>query len=152
VTEYVVEEVDGDFVIPIAGFACVAHDDGYLIVRGQAPDDEARIVGLEGPIASQLAATGIKIVRAVATADSTLRIDFDGDISVEVPASGEYEAWEVVGPGRVHIESPAGGGEPDIWGGDPRATSYRYDGHQWISQEYRKISGQWILEEEGGNT
>jgi hypothetical protein len=73
--------------------------------------------------------------------ESLLRIEFDGGTVLEIPASDEFEAWEVsVAEGSVFAVAPAGGGEPAIW--DERTPTYvlRFD----------KELGEWTRDEKKG--
>ena len=113
---YVVREVDGEFVLPIEGFVCSEmRDGGELILRNST--DEVWITGsrFTDDLIRQLVEREARVVRAVATHDSTLQIAFDDGASVVNPPADEVEAWEVRGPGRVLVVAVPDGGEPAIW-------------------------------------
>jgi hypothetical protein len=131
---YVVEEIDGEFVVPLAGFVCSGLEDGIAGTHGLAhvglilhnddfteratirsADDEHR------PLILSPVDRRARIEHVLATKDTALQVGFEDDESLDISA-GEYEEWKVEGPGRVHVVSAAGGGEPAIWD----ATSKRY--------------------------
>ena len=124
-TRDVIQGADGDFVIPLERFVCsdVGHFPNQVIVRREGSEETARISGkgLDDVIPG-LVQLKARIVRAVATTDSTLRIDFDGADSVEVPADPDVEAWEIRGPGPVTVIGLPGGGEPLIFLTERRDT------------------------------
>ena len=114
----VVEEVDGGFVLPIAGFVCTEVRNGAeLILRSAESGDEAWVWGnrLREDLVRQLAERGARVEGARATHESTLQIDFDDGTSLANPAAEEVEAWEVRGPGYALAVGAPGGGEPAIW-------------------------------------
>jgi hypothetical protein len=118
VTRYVVEEADGEFVIPIAGFVCSqGHRASRLILRGRDSADEAWISGSElgEDLIGRLVGRKARVERAVATRDATLRIAFEGGVSLVNPPADEVEAWEVRGPGYVLVVGVPGGREPAVW-------------------------------------
>jgi hypothetical protein len=115
---HVVEEVDGGFVLPVAGFVCSEVRNGNeLILRSTESTDEAWVslsqVGEE--LIRDLVDRGARVERAGTNRDSTLQIAFDDGTSIVNPAAGEVEAWEVRGPGYVLVVAARGGGEPSIW-------------------------------------
>jgi len=115
---HVVEEVDGEFVLPIAGFVCSeAHDGDELILRSADSTDEAWVSGSQvgEDLIRQLVERDARVVEAGVTRDSTLQIAFDDGSSIENPAMDEVEAWEVRGPGYVVAIAVPGGGEPAVW-------------------------------------
>lgn len=126
-SRYVVEERDDEFVLPLAGYLCSGLEDGVeagggvvhvdLILHNDDFTERSfvRVAGddLRITIVS-LVARRARVLRIVSTLDSSLLAEFDGNDSFENP-SGEYEAWEVQGPGPVHVVAPAGGGEPAVW-------------------------------------
>ncbi len=115
---HVIEEVDGGFVLPIAGFVCSeARDGGELILRSADSADEAWVSGSQvgEDLIRQLVEREAHVVGAGVARDSTLRITFDDGSSIESPAAVEVEAWEVRGPGYVVAIAVPGGGEPALW-------------------------------------
>jgi hypothetical protein len=116
-TEHVVQEEGDGFALPLRGFVCVdLEQDDWLVVREHGTGDEARI-GLpaeDHSVYVSLVERRARVERCTATLESTLVVEFDRGDVVEVPA-GEYEAWEVQGPGPVKVVAPAGGGEPAIF-------------------------------------
>jgi hypothetical protein len=125
---YVVREVDGGFVLPLAGFVCSeVRGDDELILRDADSTAEAWVSGshLEQDLIRQLVERGVGVVGAGATRDSTLQIAFEDDASIVNPAADEVEAWQVRGPGYVLVVAMPGGGEPGYLGrnlGDSRDT------------------------------
>ena len=118
--DYVVEEIGGEFVIPIAGLVCSEAQPGdRLVLRGVDSADEAWVSGsrLGEIVLQELAHREARVERAIATRDSTLRISFDNGASLVNPAEKDVEAWEVRGPGYVLVVAMPGGGEPAIWDG-----------------------------------
>lgn len=114
-TRLVVEEVDGVFVLPIAGFVCVTRFGVDVIAEDHGSRVRARFPVKEEAVAEELVTRRARVEQATVSHESTLRIEFDGGTVVEIPA-GEYEAWEVsVADGAVFAVAPAGGGEPAIW-------------------------------------
>jgi hypothetical protein len=118
VTDFVVREVDGGFVLPIAGFVCSeVRGDDALILRSADSTAEAWVSGsrIGEDLMRQLVERGMRVVGAGATRDSTLQIAFEDGASIVNPAADEVEAWEVRGPGYVLVVAMPGGGEPAIW-------------------------------------
>ena len=116
-SDYVVNEVDGVFVLPIDGFISTEERGGELILRSPDSTDEAWVSGtrIGEDVVRQLVGRRARVERAEVNRDSTLRIDFDGGVSVMNPAADEVEAWEVRGPGHILLVALPGGGEPAIW-------------------------------------
>jgi len=117
----VVEEVDGEFVIPLVGFVCIAmqrssHRD-ELILGAPDSSEESWLEAshLDEDAISLLCAHKASVVRAVAASDATLRIDFDDGFSLVNPPEAEVEAWELRGPGYVLLIGTPGGGAPAVW-------------------------------------
>ena len=125
---HVVEETDGGFVLPIAGFVCSEVRNGAeLILRSAESTEEAWVSGSqvgEEPI-RDLVERAARVEGAGATRDSTLRIAFDDGTSIVNPAAAEVEAWEVRGPGYVLVVAARGGGEPSIWDGTSAIRTIR---------------------------
>ena len=116
----VIEKVDGVYAFPLEDFVCAgmrqhALGDVDLILHKEDLTGAARIsLGSEHRafvVALQESLAGVQ--RIVATAESTLLMEFDGGQRLEVPA-GETEQWEIEGAGFFAV-APAGGGEPAIW-------------------------------------
>jgi hypothetical protein len=57
------------------------------------------------------------VTRVVAFKDGRLELTFDNDELLRVPASEDYEPWNVVGPEGLRIVSLPGG-ELGIWGAE----------------------------------
>jgi uncharacterized protein DUF6188 len=115
---HVVEEFDGEFVLPIAGFVCSEARNGTeLILRSLDSADEAWVWGAQvtEELIGRLVERGARVDRASASRDSVLRIAFDDGTAIVNPAGDEVEAWEVRGPGYVLVVAAPGGGEPAIW-------------------------------------
>ncbi len=138
-TEYVVEASDDEFVLPITGFVCAGLEDGVviddapvhvdLLLHNKDFTETARIRIADSayrPRVLGLSERRAGVERAVATAESTLVLEFEGGEALEVPA-GEYEAWEVEGPGLVKVIAPAGGGEPAIFDATSETRTIRPD-------------------------
>ena len=115
--DYVVDEVDGVFVLPIGGFLSSEVRGDELILRSPDSTDEAWVsgTGIGEDLVRQLVDREARVEGAEVSHDSTLRIDFDGGVSVVNPAADKVEAWEVRGPGHVLVVALPGGGEPAIW-------------------------------------
>lgn len=116
--DHLVEEVDGGFVLPIAGFVCSEVRNGTeLILRSAESTDEAWVSAsqVSEDLIQGLVERGARVEGAGATRDATLRIAFDDGTSLVHPAADDVEAWEVRGPGYVLVVAPPGGGEPAIW-------------------------------------
>jgi hypothetical protein len=110
-----VEEVDGVFVLPIAGFVCVGRKGPDVIALDEDSGVEAKLPARDEDFAEKLVDRRARVERATVSHESTLRIEFDGGTVLEIPA-GDYEAWEVsVADGSIFAVAPAGGGEPAIW-------------------------------------
>ena len=116
-SDYVVNEVDGVFVLPIDGFISAEVRGGELILRSPGSTDEAWVSGtrIGEDVVRQLVGRRARVERAEVNRDSTLRIDFGGGVSVMNPAADEVEAWEVRGPGHILLVALPCGGEPAIW-------------------------------------
>jgi len=117
-TRHVVEEVDGEFVIPLEGFVCsYLQNDHELILCDPHSSDEAWLWGshLDAAAIRLLVMHEARVRRAVAAQDATLRIDFDDGFSLVNPAEAEVEAWELRGPGYVLLVGTPGGGPPAVW-------------------------------------
>jgi hypothetical protein len=115
---HVVEDVDGGFVLPIAGFVCSEVRNGAeLILRSAESTEEAWVSGSQvgEELIRDLVERAARVEGAGATRDSTLRIAFDDGTSIVNSAADEVEAWEVRGPGYVLVVAARGGGEPSIW-------------------------------------
>jgi hypothetical protein len=113
-----VEEADGEFVIPVEGFVCSWMQGGNdLILCAPDSSDEAwlRASRLDQSIIKQLVMHEARVERAVAAEDATLRIDFDDGFSLVNPPEPEVEAWEFRGPGYVLLVGTPGGGPPAVW-------------------------------------
>jgi hypothetical protein len=116
VSDYMVEEADDGFVIPLAGFTCAEARGDDLILRSPDGRDEAWVsAGIEAEVMSELVAREARVERAFATGDSTLQLAFENGVSVDRPAVDDAEAWEVRGPRHVLVVALPGGGEPAIW-------------------------------------
>jgi hypothetical protein len=118
VTDFVVREVDGGFVLPVAGFVCSeVRSDDELILRSADSTAEAWVSGsrIGEDLMRQLVEREVRVVGAGATGDSTLQIALEDGTSIVSPAADEGEAWEVRGPGYVLVVATPGGGEPAIW-------------------------------------
>ncbi len=114
-SRYVVEEVDGEFVIPIAGFVCVRRNRDEVVAQDEDAGIEAKLPTKDEKLARELVERRARVERATVSHESTLRIEFDGGALVEIP-SGRFEAWQVsVADGAIFAVAPAGGGEPAIW-------------------------------------
>jgi hypothetical protein len=120
-SDYIVEEHGSEFVLPLTGFICRGFRDRAdgveLVLRSEDWRDDASLVindESRRPQIMSLAAGRSRVENAVVSDESTLAVRFVGGVILEV-AAGEYEEWEVLGPGEVHVVSPAGGGEPAIW-------------------------------------
>lgn len=115
-SDYMVEEIDGKFLLPLAGFTCAEARGDDLILRSPDSQDEAWVsAGIGDDVMTELVVREARVERAVATDESTLQIDFDGGVSVVSPPADDAEAWEVRGPGHVLVVALPGGGEPAIW-------------------------------------
>jgi uncharacterized protein DUF6188 len=121
VTRDVVEEVDGEFVIPLEGFVCSAlqhssHID-ELILRAPDSSEESWLQAsrLDVSAIRLLCVHEARVERAVAASDATLRVDFDDGFSLVNPPEAEVEAWELRGPGCVLLVGTPGGGPPAVW-------------------------------------
>jgi hypothetical protein len=117
VSDWFVEAVDGMFVLPLDGFVCSEVRGNDLILVGPVSAGEAWLSGshVGEELSEELVAREARVERARASKDSTLRIDFDGGVSVVNPPTDDVEAWEVRGPGYVVVVAPPGGGEPAVW-------------------------------------
>lgn len=114
-SRYVVEEVDGVFVLPIAGFVCVRRFGLDVIAEDEDSGVEAKFPAKDEAVAEELIGRRARVAQATVSHESTLRIEFDGRTVLEIPA-GDYEAWEVsVADGSVFAVAPADEGEPAIW-------------------------------------
>lgn len=117
-TRRVVEEADGEFVIPVEGFVCShLQGDSDMILRDPDSSDETWLSASrldEGAIRS-LVMHEARVQRAAAARDATLRIDFDDGFSLVNPPDMEVEAWELRGPGYVLLVGTPGGGRPAVW-------------------------------------
>ena len=115
-SDYMVEEMDGGFVLPLAGFVCTEARGDDLILSSPDGRDEAWVsAGIEDDLMSELVAGEARVERVVATADSALQLGFEGGVSIAKPPADDAEAWEVRGPGHVLVVALPGGGEPAIW-------------------------------------
>jgi len=115
-SDYMVEEMDGVFVLPLAGFTCTEARGDDLILRSPDSQDEAWVsAGIGDDVTGELVAREARVERAVVSADSTLQIDLDGGVSLVTPAADDAEAWEVRGPGHVLVVALPGGGVPAVW-------------------------------------
>jgi hypothetical protein len=115
-SDYMVEEADAGFVLPLSGFTCSEARGDDLILRSPDGQDEAWVsAGIGDDVMTELVEREAPVQRAVASADSMLRIDFEGGVSVVSPPAHDAEAWEVRGPGHVLVVALPGGGEPAIW-------------------------------------
>jgi hypothetical protein len=115
-SDYMVEEAAGGFVLPLGGFICTEVRGDDLILRSLDGRDEAWVsAGISDDVMSELVEREARVERSVATGDSTLEIDFEGGVSVVSPPADDAEAWEVRGPGHVLVVALPGGGEPAIW-------------------------------------
>jgi hypothetical protein len=115
-SDYMVEETSGVFVLPLAGFTCTEARGDDLILRSPDEQDEAWVsAGIGEDVMRELVGREARVERAVASSESTLQIDFAGGVSVVSPAADDTEAWEVRGPGHVLVVALPGGGEPAIW-------------------------------------
>ena len=103
-SDYMVEEAAGGFVLPLGGFICTEARGDDLILRSPDGQDEAWVsAGIGDDVLSELVEREARVERSVATGDSTLEIDFDGGFSVVSPPADDAEAWEVRGPGHVLV-------------------------------------------------
>ena len=115
-SDYMVEEMAGGFVLPLTGFTCSEARGDDLILRSPDGQDEAWVsAGIEDDVMNDLVAREARVERAVATGDSTLQLGFEGGVSVAKPPADDAEAWEVRGPGHVLVVALPGGGEPAFW-------------------------------------
>ena len=115
-SDYLVEKMDGGFVLPIPGFICSEARGDDLILRSPDGKDESWIsAGIGDDVMSELVAREARVERAIASGDGTLQLGFGGGVSVTKPPADDAEAWEVRGPGHVLVVALPGGGEPAIW-------------------------------------
>lgn len=115
-SDYMVEEMDGGFLLPLSGFTCTEARGDDLILRSPDSQDEAWVsAGLGDDVMTELVSREARVERAVVSGDSALRLDFDDGVSVVSPPAADAEAWEVRGPGHVLVVALPGGGEPAIW-------------------------------------
>lgn len=117
-TRYVVEEIGGEFVLPLAGFVCAeVRSDNELVLTSEDAAAEVWVTGSKfgEEAVRQLVADRARVEKAVATRDGTLRLDFDGGAQLVNPSAADFEAWEVRGPGYVLAVAVPGGGEPALW-------------------------------------
>lgn len=124
----VVEEIDGEFVLPLEGLVSRGFQgraDGVeLLLRSEDWRDDARLVindEAQRPRSVSFAVDRSPIEKAVVSSVSSLRVMFADGALLEV-AAGENEEWELQGPGGIHVVAPVGGGKPAIWD----ATTPRY--------------------------
>jgi hypothetical protein len=114
----VVERAGDGWRLPLEGFAAVGYHIGvsgadlFLVADGER--SLVRISEDGGSVVAALAEARAVVETARVADTATLDIDFGEDGAIHVPA-GRYETWEVVGPGRLTVVAPAGGGEPSIW-------------------------------------
>ena len=88
-SDYMVEEAAGGFVLPLGGFICTEARGDDLILRSPDGQDEAWVsAGIGDDVLSELVEREARVERSVATGDSTLEIDFDGGVSVVSAARG----------------------------------------------------------------
>ena len=106
-TDFVVREVDGGFVLPVAGFVCSeVRGDDELILRSADSTAEAWVSGsrIGEDLMRQLVEREARVVGAGATRDSTLQIFFRGrrldrdPCGREARGLGGPRAW--IRPGR----------------------------------------------------
>ncbi len=116
-SDYFVNEVDGVFLLPLDGFISSEVRGDELILRSPDSTDEAWVSGtrIGEDVIRQLVDREARVERAEVSRDSTLRIDFDGGVSLANPPADDVEGWEVRGPGYVLVVAIPGGGEPPIW-------------------------------------
>jgi hypothetical protein len=114
---HVVKDLGGAFALPLEGFVCSEARDDELILRSEDSTDEAWVSAsrIDADVMRELVDREARVEGALATHDSTLRIDFEGGVSVVNPPADEVETWEVRGPGYVLVVAMPGGGEPAIW-------------------------------------
>ena len=123
----VVEKVDGGWRIPLEGFvAASVGGTGNTILRLEAGDAHAEVLVSVNmvPRIVALAAERARVKTATASDDSTLRVVFEDGEVLEIPA-GDYEEWEIRGPGSIVVVAPAGGGEPAIWDATSPMITFR---------------------------
>lgn len=96
-------------------------DPSYLAVeqpfRLRAVGKPEVVLAPEGPseaLGPALAVLRSSVTRAIAFKNGDLEIEFDGCIALFVPASANFEAWNLVGPVGVRIVSLPGG-ELAVW-------------------------------------
>jgi hypothetical protein len=114
-----VEEVDGEFVLPLEGFVCTEIAGEWLHELILRHDDEVAVIdgvneGVNGAAVRELVGRAACITRAIATYNSLLRVDFDGGDSIEIPSLPNAQAWEVRRQGILVAAGSRGDG-PLIW-------------------------------------
>jgi len=115
-SDYMVEEMDGGFLLPLVGFTCSEARGDDLILRSPDSQDEAWVSAEIGDdVMTELVGSEARVERAVATGESTLQIDLGDGVSIVRPPAADAEAWEVRGPGHVLVVALPGGGEPAVW-------------------------------------
>ena len=152
---HVVEEVDGEFVLPLEGFVCTyLQNDDELILCAPDSSDEAwlRASRLKKRVIRRLCKRRVCVTRAVAGRDATLRVDFDDGFSLVNPPDKEFEMWELRGPGYVLLVGTPGGGPPAVWdatsevrrirSGDPLPARVAemielYEMPEWIDYDFQ---------------
>ncbi len=153
----VVAKVDGEFVLPLAGFVCSGLEDGYvndedwahvdLILHDDPFTRSARVRiggGQHRPTIVELVARRAHVESSVCNGDSELCLTFDGGGALAVPPHPKYEAWDVAGPGLVKAVATPGGGEPAIW--DASTPTHTFSGteefEKWFKGFRRSSEGE----------
>ncbi|HUZ15143.1 MAG TPA: DUF6188 family protein [Gaiellaceae bacterium] len=117
-TRGVVQEVAGEFLVPVEGFVCsYLQNEDELILRAPDSSDEAWLWAsrLDAGTIQLLVMHEARVKRAVAARDATLRVEFDDGFSLVNPPEADVEAWELRGPGYVLLVGTPGGGQPAVW-------------------------------------
>jgi hypothetical protein len=125
--------------LPVAGLQVVELWLGfqlYLIAQGAKGDDRRMQINIGGlftfevpdgtahrldpghdPWSSFVPMLGLQhvgITSAVADRTATLRVRYSDGAALSVGPHPKYENWEVVGPDKLYLVAPPGGGDPRI--------------------------------------
>ena len=107
-------EPDASYEIRIEGPFVLSHAQGADVRID--PDDAP---AARGPALALLHQT---VESAVAHKDGGLELGFADGSHIHVPASGQYEPWDFLGPAKLRIVSTPGG-ELTIWKAEEREAS-----------------------------
>jgi hypothetical protein len=147
----VVEKLDDWFILPLDRMRAVEWVErpyqSDLVLRADGDEAKIHLPPSLREQATKLVANAAVVVKARVSSTSVLEVTFAAGQVLAVPPDEKYEAWQVLGPGRVMVVAPAGGGEPAIW--DANTKSYTIQPGEPLPPELAQSLDAWFKQPKG---